>query len=60
MGVGISVYWCIYKGVGAGNGSDDGISFLFNIEYDFGCSYGFFDSFSVNKYNVRYLYESIE
>ena len=34
--------------------------FLFNIEYDFGCSYGLFDSFSVDKYIFRYLYESHE
>ena len=60
MVVGISVCWCIDKGVGAGNGSDDVIKSVFNSGYDFVYSYGLFDSFSVDKYIFRSLYESIE
>ena len=60
MGVGISVCWYIEKCVGSGNCSDDGIKFLFNSWYDFVYSYGLFDSFSVEKYIFRYLYESHE
>ena len=60
MGVGISVCGCVDGGVGAGNGSADRITFGFDDGYDLGYSGVFFDSYSVDKYIVRYLYESLE
>ena len=60
LGYGISVCWCIDGIFGAGDGSDDRIIFGFYYGYDLSYSNGFFDTFSVDRYILRYLYESLE
>ena len=60
MGVGISECWFVDGGLGSGNIIHDGIKFGFYYGYYLVYSYGSFDSFSVDKFIVRYLNESLE
>ena len=45
--VGISVDWCVDRGVGAGNVSSDGLAFGIDDGYEMVSCDGFFDGFSV-------------
>ena len=58
MWVDISVCWFVDFVFHAGDGNDDVNKFGFGDGYGLVYSDGFFDSFSVDKYSVRYLYES--
>ena len=60
VGVGISECWFVDGDISSGNIIHDGIKFGFYDGYVLVYSHSYFDSFSVDKYIVWYLNESLE